>query len=192
MMGFEFLMNEKRITVPVSYMGIDKNPLWAPIHQNISNYCNNVNIRFLPYHEDVFKFFQDYYVSDVNIIVISYLISHLYNTGQISEIDDLARYLVNTIQKKDTPLLLVINDVNSYKRGRDFFSHFLRAIQNSGLTVSKSEYKYFDTGNLYDGQRLGTPYSVNHVVSDIPDTIKRKYHAIASINQTVQLLVEVS
>ena len=35
LMGFEFLINEKKISVPISYIGIDKNELWAPIHQSI-------------------------------------------------------------------------------------------------------------------------------------------------------------
>lgn len=192
LMGFEYLMKEKRITAPVSYIGIDKNELWAPIHQNIDKYCSNRNIKFNSHFEDVFSFFQKYYISEANIIVMSYLISHLYNTGQIFEINTLAGNLVNTVRKKNTPLLLIINDVNSNRRGRNYFPLFLRAIQNKGLTVSKSEYKYFDTGNLFDGQRLGSPYSVNSVSLSVPREIQEKYHAGTSINSTVQLLVEVS
>ena len=90
------------------------------------------------------------------------------------------------------PLLLIINDVNSYKRGRNYFSYFENAIQKNGLTVAKSEYKYFDTGSLYDGQRLGSPYNVNQIVLSAPKEIREKYHAATSINSTVQLLVEVS
>lgn len=119
------------------------------------------------------------------------MISHLYNTDQIAEVNALARGLANTIEKKETPLLLVINDVNSYKRGRDHFTRFVSAIRNNGLSISKSEYKYFDTGNLFEGQKLGTPYNDNTVILDVPLDIRRKYHADASVNQTVQLLVEV-
>ena len=154
-------------------------------------YCSSRNITFHPHCEDVFDLFQKHAISEANIIVISYLISHLYNTGQIAEINHLAGNLVNTIIKKNTPLLLIINDVNSYRRGRDFFSYFLRAIQNNGLTVSKSEYKYFDTGNLFAGQRLGSPYGASNVALEAPREIQEKYHAGASVNATVQLLVEV-
>jgi hypothetical protein len=190
-MAFDSLMADKRINIPVSYIGLDKNALWTPIHQRIHEYCSNGNVSFNVRYADVFEYFKKYYVPGSNIIVISYLISHLYNTNQIAEINSLAKDLVDTIKEKDTPLLLIINDVNSYKRGRSSFSYFVNAIQNCGLTVSKSEYKYFDTGNLYDGQRLGTPYSDSSVCLDVPLDIRKKYHADASINQTIQLLVEV-
>lgn len=191
LMAFDSLMADKRINIPVSYIGLDKNALWTPIHQRIHEYCSNGNVSFNVRYADVFEYFKKYYVPGSNIIVISYLISHLYNTNQIAEINSLAKDLVDTIKEKDTPLLLIINDVNSYKRGRSSFSYFVNAIQNCGLTVSKSEYKYFDTGNLYDGQRLGTPYSDSSVCLDVPLDIRKKYHADSSINQTVQLLVEV-
>ena len=73
------------------------------------------------------------------------------------------------------PLLLIINDVNSYKRGRDHFSAFVNAIQRSGLTIAKKEYKYFDTGYLFEGQKLGSAYSVNGVVLPVPREMQEKY-----------------
>lgn len=132
-------------------------------------------------------------MANANIIVISYLISYLCNTDQIYEINNLAKWVAErVIDKKRTPLLLVINDVNSYKRGRNAFGLFESAIRRCGMTITKSEYKYFDSGNLYDGQRLGTPYSTNSVAFGVPREIQAKYHAGTSIKSTVQLLVEVS
>ena len=193
LMAFDMLRYRKNFVTPISYMGIDKNNLWSPVHHCAKEYCRWNNIAYQTHYSDVFEFFQNNTVNNANIVVISYLISYLYNTDQINAVDILAKNLVKSaIEKKGTPLLLVINDVNSYKRGRDYFSYFESAIRNCGLTVVKSEYKYFDNGNLYDGQKVGSPYSVNGVILNAPEEIQMKYHAGNTINATIQLLVEVS
>ncbi len=126
-MAFDCLRQIKRFATPISYMGIDVNDLWSPIHMSIRDYCKKNDIRYQTHYYDVFDFFKDKNVPDPNIIVISYLISYLYNTDQITAINNLAEYLAQrAVKKKDMPLLLVINDVNSYKRGRNYFSYFVR------------------------------------------------------------------
>lgn len=193
LLAFDYLRQKNDFITPISYMGIDVNDLWTPIHLSIKDYCENNNIRFQTHYYDVFDFFNENNVPNTNIIVISYLLSYLYNTDQIAAINSLAENLARrAIKEKDMPLLLIINDVNSYKRGRDHFSAFVNAIQKSGLTIAKKEFKYFDTGYLFDGQKLGSPYSVNKVVLPVPREMQAKYHASTSINSTVQLLVEVS
>ncbi len=193
LMALELLLDRAHCTTPVSYKGIDVNALWEPIHAKIGEYSDRNEIRYHIHYADVFDFFAHYNVPDANIVVISYLISYLYNTNQIGLIHSLARRIANqVVKRKSMPLLLIINDVNSYKRGRDSFSYFEHAIRSSGLSIQKCEYKYFDTGNLADGQKLGSPYEMKIIPFSIPRDIQRQYHACTSINSTVQLLVEVS
>ena len=193
LMAFENLLQIKGRLNPISYIGIDINPLWTPIHSRIQTYCDAENIGYKTYYSDVFDFFKQHSVPDTNIVVISYLISYLYNTKQIGAINTLAELLAKqVVMHKGMPLLLIINDVNSYKRGRNYFYLFEQAIQRSGLSINKSLYKYFDTGSLYDGQKLGTPYDIVSVPFSIPREIQLRYHANKSINSTVQFLVEVS
>lgn len=193
LMAVELLLDRANRAIPMSYKGIDVNALWEPIHTIIGEYCDSNEIRYHIHYDDVFDFFARYNVPDANIVVISYLISYLYNTNQIGLISTLARRIANqVVKRKSMPLLLIINDVNSYKRGRDSFSCFEQAIRSSGLSIQKCEYKYFDTGNLADGQKLGSPYEMNSIPFSIPRNIQSKYHAYTSINSTVQLLVEVS
>lgn len=193
LMAFDVLRQKRCPVTPFSYTGIDVNTLWYHIHSKIRDYCSNNNIGFQTQYYDVFEAFNDGSITNINIIVISYLLSYLYNTNQIKRIDSLVEQLIKqVIMEKKTPLLLIINDVNSYKRGRNYFSHFENAIRRYGLTINKSEYKYFDKDNLYDGQKIGSPYAVSEVAFNIPDNIQNNYHASISINATVQLLVEVS
>lgn len=193
LMAFDYLRQLKNTVMPISYLGIDINKNWIPIHQKIQKYCYENSIRFKICYDDVFNVLNKYSIIDVNIVIISYLISYLYNTNQINEINILARRLSQcVIQNKKTPLLLIINDVNSNKRGRDYFCYFEMAVKECGLKIKKREYKYFDTGNLFAGQKIGSPYNVNHVTFEVPRKIKNIYHPSTSINKTVQLLLEVS
>lgn len=145
-------------------------------------------------YADVFKCFRQHIVNDTNVIVISYLISYLYNTDQITVIDSFLEDLVkNIIQKKNKgqKLLLIINDVNSYKRGRTYFSRFIQKLEKYKLSIIKCTYKYFDTGDLFDGQKIGTPHSVKECLFSIPEAIQRKYHAESNCKKTIQLMLEV-
>lgn len=195
LMAFDYLKAKGHITAPISYVGIDVNSLWHPIHSAIASYCQHNNIIFnIPGYYDAFKFFENSIIEDANIIIISYLISYLYNTGQINDINKLAYYIANNIVAKKIygqKLLLIINDVNSNRRGRDYFSYFKDAINNAGLVISKSEYKYFDTGNLNGYQKIGTPHNAKSCCFSIPHHIQNKYHAQMNLNSTVQLILEV-
>ena len=195
LMAYDYLYQNKYIQAPISYYGIDINNLWAPIHDDIEQYCLSHSIRFDKDYIDVFARVKETDLADTNIIVMSYLISSLYNRNQIDDIHILANDLAKNVicQKSEgMPLLLVINDVNSNSRGRDYFSLFISAIKKTGLSVAYKEYRYFDTGNLNEYQKIGTPYSTKRVPFIIPEGIQQKYHAYSSINSTIQLIVEVS
>ena len=193
LMAIESLLSKKNKGCNVSYIGIDNNNLWDPVHEKIGGYCKSNNMGFKTLDYDVFERFRERRLADTNIIVLSYLISYLYNTGQIAEITSLVNDIVKNVVNKKEPeqhLLLVINDVNSNKHGRDYFGHFEKAIKDAGLTI-KGEYRYFDTGSLNSFQRIGQPYDVRKCIFDIPSEIKVKYHAQESVKSTIQFIVEV-
>lgn len=194
LMALEVYCDKARIQIPISYVGIDVNPLWEPIHLEIQEYCQEHDIRFQTQYSDVFDRFQETGINDTNVIVISYLISYLYNTNQIRQIDSLVRDIAERIINKKgdgNPLLLIINDVNSNRRGRDYFSYFENAISRVGLSISNKKYRYFDTGYLNDFQKVGEPYPVYRDFFEIPTDIQVNYHAQTGIQSTVQLLLEV-
>ena len=194
LMAFDYLCYKKQIECGISYLGIDVNKLWKPIHDKIKGYCQEKNIRFNIGYYDVFECFKERRVEDTNIIILSYLISYLYNTDQITKIDSLINDILKKIidkKKAGQHLLLVINDVNSNKRGRDHFSKFKKAISSSSLNILKSQYRYFDAGCLNNFQKVGQPYDVKSCAFEIPTEIKEKYHAQSSLNSTIQLILEV-
>lgn len=195
LMGFEYFAHQNNMSAPVSYIGIDVNENWKDVHTAIKAYANANNIRFnIPFYEDVFSAFRERDIHKTNIIIISYLISYLYNSGQIQQIDELVEMVADRIVSKkgaSNKLLFVINDVNSNRRGRDFFTHFESAIRKKGLKISRRGFRFFESDTLNDWQRIGTPYDVRHSVFKIPLEIKNRYHAQSTVQSTIQLLLEV-
>lgn len=194
LMAFEDLLSRKDADRLISYTGIDVNDLWQPIHKKIEEYCQNKGIHFKIHYSDVFGCFKESGIVDTNIIVLSYLISYLYNTEQIKIIDSLICDIVENIvnkKKSGQQLLFIINDVNSNRRGRDVFSLFEEKIKESGLSIKQSTYRYFNARNLNDYQKIGQPYTVYNCVYEIPTEIQEKYHAQTNIKATIQLILEV-
>lgn len=102
LMALEYFCNINNINKKISYKGYDINPLWNTIHSYIKKYCRTHNINRSFYEKDVISYFNKYYVPGTNIIIISYLISYLYNTKQISQIDLLFEQLAdNVVLRKD-------------------------------------------------------------------------------------------
>ncbi len=194
LMAFERFYNVFGVTMPISYMGIDCNDLWKQVNSQIREYCKKKNIGYDDKYFDVFNLFQQRNVPDANILVISYLISYLYNTKQISYFDTFVENVVKNIilkKEKGGKFLIIINDVNSHHRGRNYFNYFINKLQNHKCLKIDFKYKYFDTGNLYPPQRLGTPYAIYESLFPIPNEIATNYHAQTDCKQTIQLLLEV-
>ena len=139
-------------------------------------------------------YLQERDIHETNVIVISYLISYLYNSGKIRQIDELAELVVDKIVSQkgaSNKLLFVINDVNSNRRGRDYFTYFETAIRRKGWTISRRGFRFFESGSLNEWQRIGTFYKVRRSVFEIPLDIKNRYHAQSAVQSTIQLLLEV-
>lgn len=194
LMAFEHFHNKEALNKNISYFGIDSNENWDIIQRKIEKYCdaNNIKRKFLC--EDAIKYLKSNAVNNANIIVISYMISYLYNNGQIKTIDEFIDFLVENAvlkKKKDQKMLIIINDLNTYKKGRNYFSYISKAIEKKKVKVLNCTYKYFDTGDLFPGQMIGTPYEEPACIYNIPLDIQQKYHARTSGQKTIQLIIEV-
>lgn len=190
LMAFEKFYTDHGLNHQISYMGYDINPLWRPIHNRIAKYCdaNNVLRRF--FEVDAIEHFQRYHNPNTNIIIVSYLISYLYNTPHKSDILQFFDLLINNVIKQnEAKKLIIFNDVNSCNRGRDFFPEFIKKLSKNGLHGSYSNF-YFDTGFLNKYQKIGTPYESCASLFEISDTVSRRYHVDGNC-RSAQLIVEV-
>lgn len=191
LMAFERYVKETDENKTISYIGVDKNKLWKPVHTLINSYRNDIvkKTRFI--YEDAIEFFDENMINSTNVLVLQYVISHFYNTGQINEIDDFFDNLIKSIvYHKDNgiPFVIIINDVNSNNRGRDFFVDFCSKLSDSELHVTYQKY-YFDYYIQNDYQRYGERHDSNRILFEIPDGFEQ-YEPWTRCS-SAQLIIEV-
>lgn len=96
LMAFEKYCHQEENWKSVSYLGIDVNENWKKIHNVIKQY-KTTTIRksgfwYIDAVADEYKA-----ISKANVIVLQYVISHFYNTGQINKIDQFFDKLIKKI-----------------------------------------------------------------------------------------------
>ena len=172
LMAFESYVLSSCSTKKVQYYGIDKNVLWKPVHNEIKDYLpkSRVKMRAKYVYDDAIDFFAKNIIEDANVIVIQYLISHLYNTKQIVKINQFYDDLISNLiahRESNNPFVILINDVNSCNRGRDYFKDLCRRLADNGFDQSYKQF-YFDYRIQNDYQRYGARHISNEILYDIP------------------------
>ena len=137
---------------PLFYRGFDRNPKWYDIHTFIEGYAKNNGISAYFNRSDIFNIFLDtsYDWHNYNVIVVQYLISHLYNTGQSHRIRELYDGFVKIVSQglSHYPFLIVINDIDSYNKGRNLFHIFLNMLEDAGFVGTALAYSSYPNGDL--------------------------------------------
>lgn len=193
LMAFESYVQSSYPTKRVQYYGIDKNVLWEPIHNEIKTYLpkSRVKMRAKYVYDDAIDFFAKNTIKDANVIVIQYLISHLYNTKQIVKINQFYDNLISNLiahRESKNPFVILINDVNSCNRGRDYFKDLCNRLAENGFEQSYRQF-YFDYRIQNDYQRYGARHISNEILYNIPTgfEIYRPWKECSS----AQLLIEI-
>ena len=190
LMAFETYCHLEKNWKSVSYKGIDVNKKWSSIHEVIKNYKTSTlrKTRF-KYIDAVTEEYSA--ISDANVIVLQYVISHFYNTGQIDKISSFFDKLIKKIivyKQEGKPLVVLINDVNSNKRGRDYFNILINKLKNAGFHGNSSRY-YFNYNIQNEYQRYGTMHKTNRVIYKMPQYLNT-YEPWKECS-SAQLLIEV-
>lgn len=175
----------------ISYYGVDINERWRPIHEIIESYPSEIVKKTTFDYFDAVKEFDDRIIRNANVLVLQYVISHFYNTNQISEIEDFFSCIVNNIiahKQKNNPLVVLINDVNSNNRGRDYFMVLIDKLKEADLHGHVSRF-YFDYRISHEGQRYGNKHPNNNILYKIPAKL-RLYEPWEKCS-SAQLLIEV-
>ena len=107
------------------------------------------------------------------------------------EIESFFEKLVQNIilhKEQGKPLVVLINDVNSNNRGRDYFEKLVEKLDGEGL-IENSQGYYFDYNIRNEFQRYGIKHESNRIVYNIPDRLStyRPWEVCSS----AQLLIEV-
>lgn len=173
LMAFESYVLSTNSSKRVQYYGIDKNDLWIPIHDKIISYQAESPIEMSAKYkyEDAIDYFGKTTIKKANVIVIQYLISHLYNTNQIPKINQFFQNIISNLimhRQSGNPFVILINDVNSCNRGRDYFTDLCDLLIDNGLENNYKQF-YFDYRIQNSSQRYGVKYESNKILYDVPD-----------------------
>lgn len=157
-MAFEETTSGKQIY----YKGYDRNPLWAGIHNGIEKYAENTDyIEAKLRQYDIFDVFSEGkpHNQQYNIVVIQYLLSHLYNIGQAHQIGILFDYIISNILMRrldKSPFLIIITDIDSMNKGRNTWRAFLDKLENAGYCGTAYAQSAFPNSDL--GQERWSDY----------------------------------
>lgn len=185
LMAFEYFNLPKII----KYKGFDINESWKKIHNCIEGESNAESVEF--YRGcNVLDFFDNKTIEECNIIVIEYLISFFYSTighqGLEEWFEKLAHQVV-AYKPSDSPMLIIINDVDSIYTGRDDFPLLRNSIESQGLTISHEYRRHFkENGFFFHSKR----YNSNSNKFELPDRIKTLYKPAITC-ESAQLILEV-
>ena len=185
LMAFEEISSGKRIY----YKGYDRNRLWASIHKAIDCYAEDsdcIEVKLRRY--DIFdaflagKPYQQY-----NIVIIQYLLSHLFNTGQADKMGILFDYIIKKILSNrlmNSPFLIIITDIDSMNKGRNNWYTLLDKLEDAGCSGTAYARSAFPTGDL------GQDRWSRHKMSPCFGNIIYKYFPNASESEGAQLIIE--
>lgn len=186
LMAFEELEDMK----PIYYKGYDRNEFWCEIHDRIEKYAKQVpDFDVKLRRKDIFDVFSDGIPQNrqYNVVVIQYLLSHLYNTGQEMQMMQLFDAIINCLLAQripDSPFLIIITDVDSINKGRSEWYNLLDKLENAGYHGIAYARSVFPTGDL------GRERWSRHKESACFGNINYAYLPTKSEHDGAQLIIE--
>lgn len=174
----------------ISYIGFDKNPYWEKVHNEIEARYATGKVQLFR-DVNVLDFFKAGSIPNCNVLSIEYLISFFFNSLGQYGVKQWFEQLVNQVIKfkpKDSPLLVIINDVDSIYTGRDTLLLLGSIVERSGLTVSYERRMRFKDTPYYPNSRQ---YHSKQNKFDIPQFVIDNY-CPAIRCESAQLILEVN
>jgi hypothetical protein len=168
----------------IKYVGFDINTRWTDIHQKIKQIVDNEpNCTADLKIGNVFEEFESLDF-EPNIIVMSYLVSHLSKAG-IDVRVFMSDLKTKILDKLTQPYYIVINDIN-LNTARDKFPYIYQELNPSiNKNVSCNCYSF-------DGYTYGTRHTSKGLIESIPGAILQKYQTWQHCKKTAQMLIKVN
>ena len=169
----------------VFYHGVDINTYWNDIHSKIEELYPNASFSTgFDVKHDIPTLSSESY----NVVIIEYLISYLYSRGSsvVSNLfDDIIEYIVSN-KTHDSPMLIIINDVDSINTGRDTFKRLAEKLEDLGYDITVQKFR-FKSDAYYSGS---TQYPSNQNLFECVWEFKQKYCVPLSC-ESAQMIIEI-
>lgn len=186
LMAFQYMNYPQKL----SYVGLDKNVYWEEIHNFIIDNYDDGKVQFLR-NIDVLQYFDNREITKCNVIIIQYLISYFYSNVGVRGVRRWFSKLAQSIVKnklENSPMLIIINDVDSINTGRDAFPIFVEEIERVGLTVNRELRRRFKSVNHFANSVQYA--SKKNIFDGITDDFQKDY-CVALSCESAQLILEV-
>jgi len=193
LMAFSQVAGGKKI----SYHGVDIAVKWKDIHDFISQKANGAGVDFE--RRDIYAMLDEASAvkalhSSYNVLVLQYMIAGHIHSDRTEKIDFLFDEIIDKFiarKLKNSPFLLIINDIDHKSWIRDYFNLFIKKLRERGLVFSYAK-RHFKPRE--DGENAGSklyPSRTNKFTSIIPAEHREKYNAHAPCS-AAQLIIEVT
>lgn len=152
LMAFEEVANETG--KQIHYSGYDRNPKWKSIHNAIMDYVSVHRLGDAEISQtDIFDVLESQNFSDkqYNFVIIQYMLSHLYNTGQSCKINELFDKLIESVlplRYPKSPFAIIICDIDSMNKGRSTWYSLLDKLEQNGYYGKAIARSYYPNGDL--------------------------------------------
>lgn len=189
LMAFEKYCTETSNLKRIQYTGIDINKRWSDIHEKIKRYRSKAITKTeIDYSNAVTESIK---TNNVNVVVLQYVISYLYNSGGAAQINTLFNKIRDSIvtYRKEEPIVILINDVNSINLGRDLFLSLLDSLKAENHHGYYNQF-YFDYNIKNEAQRYGWKHVSNNILFQLPEGFRETYKSW-EVCSSAQLMIEV-
>ena len=192
LMAFETYCKESGENKKIHYYGVDINTKWMPIHNVIREKHSGLFIKDIKFeYEDAIKVSNEKRIENINVLILQYMISYLYNTNQINQIDEFFSNIIENVimhRNSEEPFIIILNDVNSKYRGREYFECLLEKLKRYGFHGVQCPC-YFDHNIKHEKQKYGQ----KHVSTSILYPIKKgmEIYNLPEHCSGAQMLIEV-
>ena len=192
LMAFDYLMPPWD-TKDIYYTGYDMSSFWSPIHKAIEEYTKpiwTVDINFNI--KNIFDALRDKepLLSNHNIIILQYLLSHFPPQDRVAKTNELFDGLLQDVLLHRwgvSPFLFLINDID-HCQVRDCFDMLLQKLRDAGYHGSYQRRHFSNRSKDYNDGSIQYPTWNNKF--QIPEIIKDTFNC--AINCTsAQMIVEV-
>lgn len=185
LMAFDYLLDNN---ANIYYHGVDINQYWDDIHHKITSLYPTASFST---NFDIEKDMHKLNAYSYNVVIIEYLISYLYSPDLIGKrrveklFDDLIEYVVRN-KSQDSPMLIIINDVDSKNTGRDEFEKLKLKLKNKGYGI-KVYKRHFKKNSYYENS---IKYKSSQNLFECPWYFQQEY-CVALRCESAQMIIEV-
>jgi len=134
LIAIEKIMRDKAVQPTCQYMGFDPNNIWSSVWNILTNIfqSHNIQLSFI----DSMLSIDNPVLKNTKLLILNHVVSDVFKHAQNPKVD-----IINFLQNDITPIIqqmpidsfILINDINSFRMGRDEIEKWAHSIINTSI-----------------------------------------------------------